>query len=300
MLHGPVITGRKTYLFAFLDDRSRALTGYRFGFSEDTVRLAAALRPALAARGVPESIYVDNGSCYVDSWLLRACASLGIKLVHSTPGRPQGRGKIERVFRTVRDQFLVEITEQVAAGISGLDELNRLFAAWVETVYHTTVHSETGMAPLSRWRSGIANPLPLPSPAQLREAFLWSEFRTVTTAATVSLHGNRYQVDELLVGRKVELVFDPFELTDIAVRYSGREFGKAVAFSIGRHSHPKARPEDPQAPAEPSGIDYLQLLEGAHAGRLASRINYTAPLGAQTSDNDADAPAADTGDGGGA
>jgi putative transposase len=57
-LHGPVITGRKTYLFAFLDDRSRAVMAARFGFSEDTVRLAAALRPALASRGVPESIYV--------------------------------------------------------------------------------------------------------------------------------------------------------------------------------------------------------------------------------------------------
>jgi len=61
VLHGPTIIGRKTFLFAFLDDRSRAATGYRFGFSEDTVRLAAALRPALAARGVPESIYVDWG-----------------------------------------------------------------------------------------------------------------------------------------------------------------------------------------------------------------------------------------------
>jgi putative transposase len=71
----------------------------------------------------------------------------------------------------VRDQFLVEITEQVAAGISGLPELNRLFSAWVETVYHTAVHSETGLAPLARWRAGIPNPLPLPSPAQLREAF---------------------------------------------------------------------------------------------------------------------------------
>jgi putative transposase len=63
VLHGPIITGRKTYLFAFLDDHSRAATGYRFGFSEDTVRLAAALRPALASRGVPTSVYVDNGSC---------------------------------------------------------------------------------------------------------------------------------------------------------------------------------------------------------------------------------------------
>src|SRR5207342_3820466 len=108
-LHGPVVAGRKTYLFAFIDDHSRALVGYRWGHGEDTVRLEAALRAALAARGVPQRIYVDNGSAFVDKQLLRACASLGIRLVHSKPGQPAGRGKIERVFRTVRDQFLVEI-----------------------------------------------------------------------------------------------------------------------------------------------------------------------------------------------
>jgi putative transposase len=190
----------------------------------------------------------------------------------------------------VRDQFLVEITEQVAAGISDLGELNRLFAAWVETVYHTAVHSETGMAPLARWRAGIPDPLPLPTPARLREAIVWSEFRTVTTAATVSLHNNRYQVDELLIGRKVELVFDPFDLTDIDIRYSGRGFGKAVAFTIGRHSHPKARPEHPERPAEPTGIDYLRLLDATHTQRLESRINYTALLGqsSATSENSGD------------
>jgi putative transposase len=208
-LHGPVIAGRKTYLFAFIDDHSRAVMAARFGFSEDTVRLAAALRPALASRGVPESAYVDNGSAFVDSWLLRACAVLGIKLVHATPRRPEGKGKIERFFRTVRGQFLAEITAETAAEISGLAELNRLLAAWVETVYHLAPHSETGAPPLRRWQQGIPVPLPLPTPAQLREAFLWSEFRTVTKTATVSLHGNTYQVDQLLAGRKVELVFDP-------------------------------------------------------------------------------------------
>src|SRR4051812_30001090 len=95
-LHGPTVAGRKTYLFAFLDDHSRAIMGHRFGFAEDTVRLAAALRPALGSRGVPDGIYVDNGSAFVDAWLLRACAKLGVRLIHSTPGRPQGRGKIER------------------------------------------------------------------------------------------------------------------------------------------------------------------------------------------------------------
>jgi putative transposase len=275
-LHGPVLAGRKTYLFAFLDDRSRAVMAARFGYHEDTVRLAVALRPALAARGVPGSIYVDNGSSFVDSWLLRACASLGIKLVHSTPGRPQGRGKIERFFRVVREQFLVELTDSRLTQVSDLGELNRLFTAWVETVYHPTIHSETGAAPLRRWREGVPDPLPRPSPAQLREAFLWSEYRTVTKTATVSLHANLYQVDELLVGRKVELVFDPFDLTEIEVRYGGRSFGAAVAFTIGRHSHPKARPEQPATTAAPTGIDYLHLIDTAHTEALQRRINYAA------------------------
>lgn len=97
-LHGPRIGDRKTYLFAFLDDHSRLICGYRFGFSEDTVRLGVALEPALAARGVPASVYVDNGSAFVDAWLLRACAKLGIRLVHSTPHRPQGRGRSNGSF----------------------------------------------------------------------------------------------------------------------------------------------------------------------------------------------------------
>ena len=92
-LHGPVIGGRKTYLFAFIDDHSRLITGHRFGHAEDTVRLAAALRPALASRGVPGRIYVDNGSAFVDTWLLRACAVLGIKLTHSTPAGRKGGGR---------------------------------------------------------------------------------------------------------------------------------------------------------------------------------------------------------------
>jgi putative transposase len=50
------------------------LTGYGWGYAQDTVPLDAALRPALASRGVPKAIYVDRGSAFVDAWLLRACA----------------------------------------------------------------------------------------------------------------------------------------------------------------------------------------------------------------------------------
>lgn len=275
-LHGPRIDGRKTYLFAFIDDHSRAVVGHRWGFAEDTVRLAAALRPALAARGVPEHVYVDNGSAFVDSWLLRACAKLGIKLVHSAPGRPQGRGKIERFFRTVNDGFVVEIA--AAEGKPGrqvrdLAEMNRLFTAWVENVYHRRQHSETGMAPLARWMTGA--PFPVPAPADLAEAFRWSEHRTVSKTALISLHGNRYQVDPHLVGRRVELVFDPFDLTFLRVRLDGTDAGTALPFQINRHSHPKARPEVPaEEPIPTTGIDYLALIDAQHAAELANKVNY--------------------------
>ncbi|MFC9646946.1 DDE-type integrase/transposase/recombinase [Streptomyces mirabilis] len=271
-LHGPKIAGRKTYLFAFLDDHSRLMVGHRWGFMEDSVRLAAALRPALAARGVPEGVYVDNGSAFVDKALLRACARLGIKLIHSTPGRPEGRGKIERAFRTVRDQFLVEVDSEK---IADLGELNRLFTAWAEHVYHRAVHSETGQPPMDRWLA--AAPFPQPTAAQLREAFRWSEHRTVTKTATVSLHGNIYNVDAALVGRKVELVFDPFDLAEIEVRFQNRPFGLAIPHHISRHAHPKARPEVPEAPPAPAtGIDYLRLIDTARTQELGQKINYTA------------------------
>ena len=277
-LHGPRISGRKTYLFAFVDDHSRAVVGHRWGFAEDTVRLAAALRPALAARGVPEYVYVDNGSAFVDSWLLRACAKLGIKLVHSTPGRPQGRGKIERFFRTVNAEFVVEIAAgdgQPGRQVGGLHELNRLFTGWVEKVYHLRVHSETGMAPLARWMTGA--PFPVPAPADLAEAFRWSEHRTVSKTALVSLHGNRYQVDPQLVGRRVELVFDPFDLTFMRVRHDGRDAGTAIPFQLTRHSHPKARPEvAAEEPKPTTGIDYLGLIDAQYTAELAERVNYAA------------------------
>ncbi len=92
----------------------------------------------------------------------------------------------------------------------------------------------------------------------------------------MSLHGNTYAVDAALVGRRVELVFDPFDLTDIAVRYQGRDVGAAVPHRIGRHVHPAARPEipDPDEPKPVTGIDYLKLVHDRHTAALARRVNY--------------------------
>jgi putative transposase len=276
-LHGPLVAGRKAILIAFLDDHSRAVVAARWGYAENAVALRETLKVALGARGRPAQVYVDNGACFIDAGLRRACAVLGIKLTHSQPGKPAGRGKIERFFRTVRDQFLVEISADpddpgsAGTAVASLTELNALFTAWVEQVYHQRVHTETDTAPLARF---LAAGPPVPTPVGLlTEAFRWGEWRTVTKTATVSLHGNHYEVDAALAGCKVELVFDPFDLSDIDVRHHGRGVGKAVPFRIGRHVHPKARTDTPP-PGAPTGIDYLRLIADRHTRALGERLQY--------------------------
>jgi putative transposase len=104
-LHGPKLPGgRRAVLLAFIDDHSRLLVGWRWGSGEDSIRLEAALRGALMARGVPDAILVDRGSAFVSSPLLRACAVLGVKLIHASPRAATTKGKIERFFSTVRTQ----------------------------------------------------------------------------------------------------------------------------------------------------------------------------------------------------
>jgi putative transposase len=303
-LHGPLVAGRKAILIAFLDDHSRAVVAARWGYSENAVALRATLKVALAARGRPAQIYVDNGACFIDAGLRRACAVLGIKLTHSQPGKPSGRGKIERFFRTVRDQFLVEISAEPddpgSAGtcVGSLAELNTLFTAWVEQVYHPRVHTETQSPPLQRF---LAAGPPAATPASLlTEAFRWGEWRTVTKTATVSLHGNHYEVDAALAGCKVELVFDPFDLSDIDVNHHGRGVGKAVPFRIGRHVHPKAHADTPP-PGAPTGIDYLRLVADRHTQALGEQLQYarlldpTQPAGPSSPTAPARPPADDNG-----
>jgi len=282
-LHGPKIAGRTAILLAFIDDYSRALVGYRWGSAEDVLRLEAALRSGLSARGVPDGILVDRGSAFVSHQLLRACAVLGVKLIHASPRAATTKGKIERFFRTVRSQFLVELGRREVADLA---ELNSLFGAWVESVYHTRVHSQTGQKPIERF---IAAGAPrLPSPELLREAFLWQETRMVTKTATVSLFGNQYEVDAALVGRRCELIFDPFDLTRIEVRYQARPLGLAVPVRIGRHTHPQAKHE-PAPPAPGTGIDYLGLIRDQRERKLREqRIDYRTLDNDNANDNDSD------------
>jgi putative transposase len=164
-------------------------------------------------------------------------------------------------------------------------ELNRLLTGWIETEYHRRVHSETGQTPLDRWDAGwvrLGRTTAMPTVADLTEAFLWSEYRAVTKTATVSLPGNTFQVDQTLVGRKVELVLSPFEIETVEVRYRDNSHGKALPHNITRHVHPKARPETAEEPTPAAtGIDYLELTARTHHQQVRAdrRIGYDALFG---------------------
>ncbi len=264
LMNGPRVGGRACHLAGIIDDHSRFLPGHRFVRRPDAVRFAGVLRAAVQRHGIPAVLYTDHGGCFTDASLARTCAVLGIKLTHSRAGQPAGRGKVEKVFQTIQQQFLVEVTgdEQHPARhpVTSLDELNELLDHWVAGVYHARVHSETGQSPAARYAAaGLAR---LPDPVLLRQAFAWSAVRLVRKTATVELEGNVYSVDPFLAGRKVELVFDPFDMTELAVYWAGRKVGRAVPQVIGRHAHPKAPPDEDPEPVTYTGIDYLALIAG--------------------------------------
>jgi putative transposase len=276
VLHGPFVPwprvpgSKRAKLFLLVDDYSRLLVHGRWVTEENTRAGQDVLRSAISRRGLPEILYVDNGAPYSNYQLSRACAVLGVALVHSRPYRPQGRGKQERLNSYVRQSFIAEMEDR---GIPSFEQLNDLFMAWAEQLANARVHAETKQAPAERF---FQNFTPTYPPAdKLAEAFRWSVTRRVTKTATVSLLSNRYEVPAELVGRHIELRFDPEDLSRLEVYLNGAPAGVATPFSIGRHVHPAVPQAAPQPPPEEPGVDYLGLVAAAHAEALGeTSISY--------------------------
>lgn len=260
-------------LFVIVDDHSRLLVHGRFHPVENTRAGQEVLRAAIVRRGLPEVLYADQGAPFHNHTLARTCAVLGIRLVHSQPYSPEGRGKQERLNRYIRERFIAEAEH---AGIDSLAELNDRFEAWAEQVANRRTHAETNQAPLERFEAG--EPPRAAHPDRLREAFLWVAARRVTKTATVSLEANQYSVDPALVGRRVELRYDPVDLSVIEVFFAGRPAGVATPFVIGHHTHRRV-PQAARPPAPPTGVDYLGMVAAAHDAEVIGPISFArAPL----------------------
>lgn len=267
----PRVAGsQRAYLFVLVDDYSRLLLHARW-VPEQTARAGQeVLRAAIQRRGLPEKLYVDHGAPYENAAIERTCAMLGIRLIHSRPYTPQGRGKQERLNRYIRERFLLEAEAQ---GITSFQELNDRFQAWTEQVCNAREHAETGESPWLRYLAG--GPTHQVEPSVLREAFRAAVLRRVSRTASVSLAGVHYAVDPALVDCRVELRFDPNDLSRLEVFWEGRSFGGAVPFVIGRHVQRQVPPATPPpAATEPTGVDYLGLVLAAHEHETLGKIAF--------------------------
>jgi putative transposase len=267
--HPRVPGSKRAFLFVLVDDYSRLLIHARWVPDQNTRAGQDVLRAAIQRRGLPEQLHVDNGAPFSNAALERSCAVLGVRLIHSRPYRPQGRGKQERLGRYIRERFLLEAEAQ---GIPSFQALNDRFTAWAEQVCNTRVHAETGQTPIQRFTSH--GPLHAVEPSLLREAFRWSVMRRVTSTASVSLAGNRYSVDEALIGRRVELRFDPEDLTRLEVYWEGHPAGQAIPFILGRHVHRQVPQALPPASPVPTGVDYLGLVLAAHDAETLGQLAF--------------------------
>lgn len=266
--HPGVAGSRKAKLFLLVDDHSPLLVHGVWSAEENTRAGQTVLRTAITRRGVPEQLYVDNGAPFIAAPLARTCAVLGIRLIHSKPYSPQGRRKQERLNRVIREQFLLEAE---TVGIASFAELNERFMAWAESVVNCRVHRETGATPIARF--GARGAPRAAEPALLAEAFRWSTQRRVATTATVSLVGNRYSVEPALVGRRVELRYDPEDMSVISVWCGGLAAGVATPFVLSQHTHP-AVPQAARPPAPATGIDYLGMVLASHNEATSGSIAY--------------------------
>jgi transposase InsO family protein len=276
---------RRTYLIAFLDDHSRLITHGAFYGAEDLPSLLDCLKKAILKRGLPARLYCDNGATYTSRQFSRIVAELGIHHLSARPYAPEGRGKIERFWLTVDSSFLPELKARPAGN---LEELNALFAAWLEQGYHHWTNRETGETPAARFARGLGD-IRLPDPARLVQVFLWKKSLKADKTSQLSLEGNRYEVDPRLARRKVELRYDPFDLSTVQVWCDGRRFDDARPYDLVRQHDRRVRPQDRDEMTLPkTGLSYLDLLLGKHEAEAKTALGRIAFHRPEPKEDDSD------------
>ena len=135
---------------------------------------------------------------------------------HARPYQPEGKGKIERWFRTVRGGFLC--IQKTAT----LEELNEKFRVWV-TGYNDTRHSITGESPIRRFAKNLE--CVRPAPKDLEDHFRKTAKRTVAKDRTIALAGRLYEAPVELIGKQVRLLYHEHDPSRVEVVFAGKTYG---------------------------------------------------------------------------
>lgn len=233
VMYGPSISTsqgmRKVYLVSLLDDASRLIAHSAFCFGETALDIESVLKQGLLKRGLPKKLIIDNGPAYRAHSLQNICAKLGIRLVFCRPYEPEGKGKIERYHRTLRESFLNELNIQ---SIQNLDDLNARLWAWTEHIYHNRPHAGLNkQTPLERWRQDLIHIKPLSSIKDFDKAFYHSVSRFVRKDGTILWEGKLFEVPYECSQKKVTLIFDPHDHKPLRIESdSGDNLGLVTPF----------------------------------------------------------------------
>ena len=222
VMHGPrVLSGdklRKTYLIAIIDDHSRLIVYARFYLSESLPYFLDSLYHALAKRGLPRKLFVDNGPAFRSKKLEYITAQLNITLIHAKPYTPQSKGKIERWFKTVRSSFLPTFTQT-----TDLNTLNQGLIEWIDSSYQRRKHGATGETPFARFTKKLE--CPRLAPSKLTDYFRTVARRKVAKDRTIILNGKLYEGPVALIGKRVELLYHDSNLDQIEIMFNQKSYG---------------------------------------------------------------------------
>ena len=270
VMHGPkvVINGKtqKAYLVSLMDDKSRLILHSAFCPGETALDIEYVLKQALLRRGLPKRLVIDNGAAYRAHSLQGICARLSIDLIYCRPYAPEGKGKLERWHRTLRDQFLTELHPQK---IYTLGEINNLLWAWVDQLYHPAPHSAlAGKTPLLVWQNYLEMIRPLGSLAhQLDELFYHRIQRKVRKDGTISYEGKLFEVPYSLSQKTVTVVIEPQQKQALYIEdEEGKRIGEVTPLDLQKNrNYKRARSENNPVPvpskAPSSSLNELALKQ---------------------------------------
>jgi len=230
-LHVPDDNGKKrrTYLASFLDDCTRIATHSEWYFNHRVPVLEDCFRKAMLKFGKPYTVYVDNGAEFVSRWMRIGCARLGIKHLRTKPYSAESKGKIERFQLTV-EEFLREAS---LMKIESLSHLNALYRAWLEEGYQHEEHEGIGnLTPMQAFQKDEKH-IRFATPEECYDAFLHEETRTVDKTGCFSLSGITFEAGIAFIRKKVDIRFDPFDLSVVEVWHGGAKQLDAKPLVIG-------------------------------------------------------------------
>lgn len=214
---GPYLTTsdgkkHKVYIIALIDDASRFITGIDVFFHDNFVNLMSVMKSAVAKYGRPKMFNFDNGSSYKNKQMELLAARIGSVVHYDQPYTPTQKAKIERWFRTMKDQWMSSLDIR---DFHSLEELRGNLFAYVQ-IYNQTVHSSLkGCSPQDRFFSEPECIRRL-SDQELENCFLLEIERRVSADSVIVIDQVEYEVDYRFAKQRIRLRYSP-DLKDIFI-----------------------------------------------------------------------------------